>query len=327
MILAGFRAIFDDETTKCLPLIHQSIELLMREYFERECSHDFEKKPMTMTELIEAYVWADMENLKESVSWLNTRRNWILHEGERITIDELAIVPNVAKSINFAGELYQKLGYSFDRVFNPIEHILLSEVRVNWQEIIWRGINWQSISETLTNSAMRVLADGEESQVVVDIANEAFEIALRGFARSCGIEKWDALKISELIQKMNEQEDDWAHFYWWNYSDTTNSGWIPENSPFWFVPPMQASDLINSPYHQTRQDAAEYYANEVRNLVKSIIENTPMVDLSDFVHSEWGVIERELGNKNPELEIPIIDLESWSRSSPFINRTITIPVK
>ena len=70
---------FNPEEVKiCIPLLHQSFELLLREYFDNLGVDN--PSELKMWELIDDY-WHWDEKQKRTMHWLRDQRNLILHEG------------------------------------------------------------------------------------------------------------------------------------------------------------------------------------------------------------------------------------------------------
>jgi hypothetical protein len=148
-------------------------------------------------------------------------------------------------------------------------------------------------------------------------------IALRGHAKSWGIEGWDELSVTDLIEEMNMQEEEWARCWWVNESDPY-SGEVNRNmDSFWFTPPMKVEDLYRyTQSYKSPQEVAKYYASEIREMVKGFIEKTPYLDLEECVYGNWETVMAEFLQQCPAAEVPIIDyaeIPYWH----FYNRTIS----
>jgi HEPN domain-containing protein len=105
------------------------------------------------------------------------------------------------------------------------------------------------------------------SDVAVQVANSAFELALRGLARVLKVEDADTLSIAELIDKMDKSEDVLARAstYW----DHRNHNYIRDLATEWFFIPMEIHDIETVRPDLGFSQGARVYVQELRELIMS----------------------------------------------------------
>jgi hypothetical protein len=81
--------------------------------------------------LVKAMDWDDQE--KEAASWLNYKRNLYMHKGYTSVEERGGTIENVSLCISLFKDLYLQLEYSLERVFSPIELILLQSSSSEWE--------------------------------------------------------------------------------------------------------------------------------------------------------------------------------------------------
>jgi hypothetical protein len=313
-LLVLFQLNIEDELPKCIPLFHQAIELLLKDYLGKT------RVPMRTMIYDEKLPWDDEE--REIVRWLNNRRNSFIHAGEISIEDKKDTTEKLWICSSLAMDLYLRLGFDPERVFSPIERILLNSSKSEWEQTIWEDFNWQYIAEALANQAIN--NDYDELETSISIANQACDIAFRGLAKSWRIEGWDELSITEMAEELNCLEDEYGRCWWWNESDPYSTETWRDMDNKWFAIPMKVEDLSKYPRpYKSLYEVAKCYAVEIREMVKAFTEKTPYLDLEECVYRNWGYIMAEFLLRCPEAEVPPIDFEEMPKWH-FYNGTISL---
>lgn len=240
---------FPYEATMCIPLLFQSVELLLREYFKDKFENisDFEMKKLT-----DLYRDWD-EDQRKLIHWLRLKRNALQHKCE-VQWEEVREVDNKIKSVFICiGDLYEDFGFSFIDAFIPLERTYLWGKEPHWVEK----------SEGLIQAATKQCDQNPE--IAIQIANKSFELALRGLASVLKIESAENLSIPDLITKMDENEDarSRASTYWDKWEREGFKGLGQD----WFTAPMNIHELKIARSDLEFSEAIRVYVNEVRKVI------------------------------------------------------------
>lgn len=297
---------FPFEGTKCIPLLRQAIELLLRVHTSDE---DLSGRGMKV--LVDTY--GEFTYAEDGlIKWLSDKRNDIMHEGEVQWEDREVVSSNVRELISIAGKLLFDLGGSF-----PDE-------LTSWQRELLAGrtIDRRSESRFLSEAAIGYAAVDEE--IAIEISNAAFEKALRLMAMRWGIENAEEIYLADLVATLYEFEDERAPYYIDRRLDETDA-WTELGQGKFAIPLSLAQIQGIAGRSQTNLAAAvELYAQEVAEAVNSYIERTP----SAFAHcviDNWDRIVSVFYEIDPQAELPCIDQDRWGKQS-FMEDRLEIPL-
>ncbi len=250
---------FPDAASRCIPNLQNAFELLFKELLARQpevFSNGNSYPPrVNISILIDDYIlWEAYD--KDAIKSLKEKRNAILHGGERNWEEKESISGTIKTCFRIVGDLYRKLGYSPDTYFAPWECRLLSGEEMTWQEH----------SLALANAASKIailLPD-----VAVDVANKAFEIALRGLRDCWCIEGANSLPVDELLEIMRDDQEDIEYSVGLYYDDRSREPLRVMGDWNWpgLIPPRDRSQL-------TGDDDVKHYADEIRLIIKRYIYN------------------------------------------------------
>jgi hypothetical protein len=228
-----------------------AIELLLKE--ERGIERG------NVSELIdERSSWDDFE--KKTAHWVREKRNDVTHQGRFPNEQEQVVIPQLHRALELIGDLWKALAVSLEREFSGYECSRLEG----------RSPNWQDESDVISLAACEYWS--LDAKIAFDMADHAFTIALRAYARSCGIRGAEALEPRKLIRRMEELDDDDIHpslFLDWlrpEYQFQTFGGDDIE----WFVPPMDINKVVASSSGKWDvHRAAQNYTRLIRDVVLS----------------------------------------------------------
>lgn len=142
-----------------------SVELLLKEWRVLTEPEKIHKKEELYKLIKEYEFWGQAE--KEDIDWLRKRGNAIKHRGEEQE-QELQKVSELIEGIYpLIGSLYEKLDHKIDQNYSIYGRCLL------------KGKNrpWYALADSYSAAALRYAYFDEE--IAVDLANEAYETALR----------------------------------------------------------------------------------------------------------------------------------------------------
>lgn len=290
-LLADFN--FPSEAAQGVTSLCTCFELMLR--------HGTTGRGPKLYELIESYKNWSVEQ-KSMAHWVRDTRNGILHAGEFPPEDRQAVQECVKSAFTLARILWLDHGYSLLDHFSPFEVALLEDRVPTWQEYSdatsWAGVFYAY----------------QAPEIAVDVANAAFDRAVRGFAADWRQEGSDVLDMRALIDLMDEHEEEFAHASL--YDDLTDF----ENSAKefrgeraeWFDPPqdLHAIQAASGGKWDTRR-AALLYCNEIRDVVISYPSRVPNFLFADQLRQAWPAIVREMVRVAPDVEFPAIELERW----------------
>ncbi len=283
---------FPEEAAAALSYLHTALELLLRE-------KHFGASRISAYELIESRAdWDDTE--QSTAHWIRQARNQILHTGEFPPEEKTNVLGLIKKGINLIGKLWRGYVHSLEDHFSPFETSML----------LGTDADWESYSDAYSLAAIQYSTIAPE--IAVEIANDAFEKAARGFAVCWHFEGAETLEFNRLLEIMEEFPDEMAHPSL--YNDLHEPGGLRSfGCPLdWFYPPMDLHKVIKRSYsdwHPKR--AAEYYTREVRDVVLSYSERCPYLDFHECVMNNWELIVERMRAIAPEVKFPEVDYDRW----------------
>ena len=158
---------FPFEATICIPQLRQALELLLMYKYVGS------KRSPGMKELVQEY--GKFSKKEEQVLlWLTKKRNLIVHKGE-VHWEEFE---HVRKKLQICFTIIAKLFEDFQCPLNDFLE--------DWQQKVALGIYLMPTDEAFALIVAARQQSENEPDIALDIANEAFEVALRGFAKGWG---------------------------------------------------------------------------------------------------------------------------------------------
>lgn len=288
---------FPYEATLCIPLLRQALEILLKHRY------DGPRREPNVKELVDDYGKFN-EGEESLLRWLGDKRNAIVHHGEVRWEDFKQVKEKLQRCVLLIAELFEDY------------QCQLSDFLEEWQEKLALNQPLYSAEEARALVAAAKQQRESEPDIAIDIANKAFELAIRGFAGGWGIRRFNELIVSELIHLLNEFDDERSPYY----EDRRFEGDLSfkQLGEDWFDPPMTTFDLeiVCSIPHYISQgigylQVVQYYVDEMNELVSSFTERTPL-PISRCIRENWQGIISELIRRIPDVEIPVVDLENWT---------------
>ena len=264
---------FPLEAAASVIFLHTAMELLLREEYEAGGGDAYsvgewsQRRRIYVGDLIKNRSrWATDRAEREMALWLNTNRNVVLHAGRFPLDDQSVALSKLEGGFHLVGRLWMKDGLRPESHFSSFESQVLRGSEPGWQEK----------SDALSLAATQYCAI--ESQCAVNIANAAFEYAVRGLAKAWRVHNADTSALEDLIQVMENIDDDRAHpslFNDWVRVEYTHQVFGGDRIE-WFIPPMSLTDVVNASdgsWDELR--AAMNYTSLIRDVVLSYPERVP----------------------------------------------------
>lgn len=288
---------------------HASIELLLRE--EAKGSDN------GAAYLIDQRAGWDT-NDKRIANWIRKARNKVLHEGAFPPEDEDCVISILRKGIALIGSLWVDQGFTLSKHFSSFECSLLEG----------KESGWEDKSDAYSYAA--VFYCDTDVKKAIDIANKAFEMAVRGLAQGWKIKEADRLPLRELIERMEELDEDSAHpsLYYDKNSHESDLKVFGEEDIDWFYPPMTLSEIQEASYNRwDTERAAWHYTYEIRDAVLSYAVRIPYLDFAHCLKESWTQITKRLREVSPEVKFPEVDTDYWKAFYYYPGSLLRIPFR
>lgn len=296
---------FPFEGAKCIPLLRHAIELLLR-------AHSAEKAATTrgMKALVDAY-GSFTESEDTLIRWLSDKRNSIMHEGEVDWEDVDVVSRNVSELFSIAGSLLQDLDVSFTSEFDQ------------WHVELLSGGDLDDWSRSELYAIAAIGYAGVDEEIAIEIANTAFETALRLMASRWSVAGAETASLNDLISTLSKFDDERAPYYIDRRLDERDA-WTEFGESRFAIPSGMSELSAIAEESQTGFDiVAKEYAQQIFECVRSYLERTPL-EIATCVLENWIRIVSVYQDLNPSAEIPEIDRKIWGHND-FLGNRIRIP--
>jgi hypothetical protein len=293
---------FPHEITECVTYSFLGLELLLKEILIQQGQYRDEISLPTMEKLIDEYDKWDAGQ-KSVVHWMRRKRNKIAHSGGVYWGELDQAKQNTIEVFELTGSLYQELDYEIDDIFNKFEASILLGI----------SSDWRYHCDFLGKIARSYIDIDAETALL--IANRAYEISLRGYAKSWGIENFDTEPLIELKNILYDYEIttdrtfvNLEQFnpspYYLYHSEDEDEVWCPLEE--FLLENIRLSDLDNI-QGVTRQRGSEYavkkYIEHVYDAVTSNIKRAVNLPYAKCFLDYFSTIMKELYQQFPNIKV------------------------
>ena len=305
---------FPFEASLCIPQLAQCMELLLGHL-------DLPNKSMSLHGMIDEHSnWVGTE--KEVAHWIRRRRNKILHAGEPPWEDLITVRSKTQAALQICAKLLLDSGYPIRHHFSIVEIPLLEgKSPYSHDEAAW-----------LVQAAYGYT--DIDPEVAVDIANGAFEISLREFAASWGIDDSLFSTVDDLISELRKDDDpeipEKLPYYEFRVDDGALDKELEQRNigDTGLSPPKSFAGLESLMLEATEQDLRsiiQRYILEVQRAITSFAERSPL-RVYKSLRNNWQAIMATLRELRPNIDMPDMDFDRLEQTD-FMYRKMRLLVK
>ena len=260
--------------------------------------------------------WTKSE--RRTMHWLRKKRNTAVHRGEIEWEQRDEVIAKLRLAFPLVGRLYESAAHSIRDHFSPMAAALL----------LGLPIPWSALARTLSESAVEYAKDDPE--IAVELANDAFVIAVRGFAECWRIGNSSTLPLADLLEAMWAHPDENAHPHYWDeriYDDRDRYRSLGDAPETTLSPPMSLPEIpsLGRRENDLALNAA-YYAQEIREIVLSYLDRFPLLDLEDCLKHSWNEIVLQMRSVAPAVSAPLTDASKWNPHVHFFGGKVRVQI-
>lgn len=295
---------FPSEGMRCVLTLFQAVEFILKEIHGLKGAYISAGKLLGKSKkLMSRDEWEDLD-------WLRKKRNDIQHEGEDSWRSREEVEERLGRIYPLVGNLCERIGIDVDEEFRLVFACILQGESVPWYAKV---------------DALSYLAIGyfnEDKEIAVNIANEAFEEAVRGLAEAWRIDEHSELTVRNLMKRMWDHEEEAAHPHYWNEAVTDDRyryrepGWgghLASELSGRGLDRLLGFQEISSGRkgYRSPETAVRNYLMEVWDLVQDYLSRVPFLELEQCVRESWNDIASEMETRYSDIQVPRTRDELW----------------